>query len=153
AARLPDFAHGGRYLIAEGILSGEQTTVEGFDCGGEAVILVLGDSILHPVTRSFVRLAYPCAPPSAVPEEREEIARRVIAASGLERSFFNVEMVHDPTSGATHILEVNPRICGQFGDLYEKVDGKNSYEMALELVTGRRPEVPRRAGAFACAAS
>lgn len=152
-ASLTDFAHGGRYFIAEGILSGEQTTVEGFVCGGEVVILGVVDSILHPVTRSFVRFDYPSALPSAVQEQMEEIARRVIAASGLERSFFNVEMVHDPTSGATHILEVNPRICGQFGDLYEKVDGKNSYEMALELVTGRRPEVPRRAGAFACAAS
>jgi hypothetical protein len=150
---LTDFELGGRYFIAEGILSGEQTTVEGFVCDGEVVILGVVDSILHPFTRSFIRFDYPSSLSSEVQEQMEGIARRIIAASGLERSFFNVEMVHDPTSGATHILEVNPRICGQFGDLYEKVDGRNSYEMALELATGLRPEVPRRAGAFACAAS
>ena len=150
---LSDFELGGRYFLAEGILSGEQTTVEGFVSDGEVVILGVVDSILHPATRSFIRFDYPSSLSIEVQEQMEGIARRIIVASGLERSFFNVEMVHDPTSGATHILEVNPRICGQFGDLYEKVDGRNSYEMALELVTGRRPEVPRRAGAFACAAS
>lgn len=152
-AGLTDFELDGRYFIAEGILAGDQTTVEGFVCDREVVILGVVDSILHPATRSFLRFDYPSSLPVAVQERMEDITRRIIEASGLERSFFNVEMIHDPSSGGLHILEVNPRICGQFGDLYEKVDGRNSYEMALELVTGAVPEVPRRQGAFGCAAS
>ncbi|MEZ4652088.1 MAG: ATP-grasp domain-containing protein [Candidatus Eisenbacteria bacterium] len=150
---LTDFEHDGQFFIAEGVLAGDQTTVEGFIRDGEVKLLGIVDSILHPVTRSFVRFDYPSALPCEVQARMEQIASDVIRASGLEQSFFNIEMIHDPSSGSIHILEVNPRICGQFADLYEKVDGRNTYEIALELVTGQVPEVPRGAGLYPCAAS
>lgn len=41
----------------------------------------------------------------------------------------------------------------QFADLFEKVDGSNSYEMLLDLALGRRPRPKRRRGAHRFAAS
>ena len=52
-----------------------------------------------------------------------------------------------------HLIEINPRLCGQFGDLYEKVDGTNGFELALALACGETPVVRRGAGAFPAAAS
>jgi len=57
------------------------------------------------------------------------------------------------SSTSRAIIEVNPRICGQFADLYQKVDGTNTYEIALGLCLGERPRLVRGSGAFAAAAS
>jgi hypothetical protein len=35
-------------------------------------------------------------------------------------------------------------MCGQFADLYEKVDGRSGYDVALALAVGERPEEKRR---------
>src|SRR5205085_1042804 len=51
------------------------------------------------------------------------------------------------------IIEVNPRMCGQFADLYEKVDGTNGYEVALALAAGERPVRRLSAGSHRVAAS
>jgi hypothetical protein len=50
------------------------------------------------------------------------------------------------------VIEVNPRLCGQFADLYAKVDGTSGYEVALAVAAGERPEV-RRGGGLERAAS
>jgi hypothetical protein len=48
---------------------------------------------------------------------------------------------------------VNPRICGQVADLYQKVDGVNGYEVALALALGERPPRRRGEGRYRAAAS
>jgi hypothetical protein len=127
--------------------------VEGWSAGGEIEVLGVVDSVLHPTTRSFLRFDYPSSLPPEVVGRMEEVTRRVIAHLGLEPSLFNVEMIWDPASDRLAILEINPRLCGQFADLYEKVDGTNGYEVALALAAGERPRARRRKGAFAVAAS
>jgi biotin carboxylase len=144
----------GRYFIAESLLSGDQVTVEGFTFRGETSILGVVDSVMHPGTRSFARFDYPSALDAKVRERMGDVAARVVRQLGLDGSLFNVEMFHDPASGRISVIEVNPRMCGQFADLYEKVDGTNAYEIALALAAGERPGAPgRRAGAHAFAAS
>jgi len=71
----------------------------------------------------------------------------------LERSLFNIEMMVDAASERVWIVEVNPRICGQFADLYQKVDGTNTYEVALALCTGTTPRIGKGQGVFLAAAS
>jgi hypothetical protein len=44
-------------------------------------------------------------------------------------------------------------MCGQFADLYQKVDGTNGYEIALQLAVGERPVVQRGRGDHRVAAS
>lgn len=144
---------GGRYFLAEELLSGRLVTVEGFVAGGEVEVLGVVDSVTDPATGSFVRFDYPSDLPAAVQEEMAAVAARAIRASGLEWTLFNLEMIWDPASGRIGIIEINPRMCGQFSDLYAKVDGVAGYQVALALAAGERPLLARGAGRFAAAAS
>ncbi len=144
---------GGRYFLAEELLTGRLATVEGYVAGGEVEILGVVDSVTDPATGSFVRFDYPSDLPAAVQEEMAAIAARAIRASGLESTLFNLEMIRDPATGRLAIIEINPRMCGQFSDLYAKVDGVAGYEIALALAAGESPRRARREGRFAAAAS
>src|SRR5262249_50051192 len=142
----------GRALIAEGVLRGDLVTVEGFVCEGAVHVMGIVDSALH-ANGSFGRFDYPSALPESVQDRMADVARRVIAGLGLDQTIWNVEMMYDATADRVSIVEVNPRICGQFADLYQKVDGTNSYEIALALCTGTRPHFAPRRGRYAAAAS
>lgn len=144
---------GGRYFLAEELLTGRLVTVEGYIAGGEVEILGVVDSVTDPATGSFVRFDYPSDLPAAVQEEMAAIAARAIRASGLESTLFNLEMIWDPATGRLAIIEINPRMCGQFSDLYAKVDGVAGYEIALALAAGEPPRRARREGRFGAAAS
>ncbi len=147
------FEHDGRFFIAERLLRGDQVTVEGFSFEGGVEILGVVDSVMYPGTRSFARFDYPSALPEAVTGRMEDVARRIIRRIGLDNSLFNVEMFHDPSTGRIDVIEVNPRMCGQFADLYELVDGTHGYDVALSLAVGRRPAVRRRGGRYPVASS
>lgn len=140
-------------LLAEGLLYGRQVTLEGYARGGEMGILGIVDSVFVPGTLAFERFDYPSTLPHAVQARMAEIAQRLLGGLGFEDSLFNIEFVWDPKTGRIGIVEVNPRIASQFADLYEKVDGFNSYEVLLDLATGRRPTLRRRQGRHAFAAS
>jgi biotin carboxylase len=146
-------AESGRGFLCEGLLCGAQVTVEGWCAGERGGILGVVDSTFAPGTRSFARFDYPSHLPAEVQERMGEIALRVARALGLEHTLFNVELVYDAASGRIGIIEINPRACGQFADLYAKVDGVHGYEVALALATGRPPRTAARAGPFAAAAS
>jgi hypothetical protein len=142
----------GRALIAEGLLCGDLVTVEGFACEGEVEVFGIVDSTLH-ANGSFARFDYPSALPARVQDRMAQVARRVIGALCLEQTLWNIEMMYDAAADRVSIIEVNPRICGQFADLYQKVDGTNSYEIALALCTGTKPSFVPRRGRYAAAAS
>lgn len=144
---------GGRHFLAEELLTGRLVTVEGYVAAGEVEILGVVDSVTDPATGSFVRFDYPSDLPASVQEEMAAIALRAIRASGLESTLFNLEMIWDPATGRLAIIEINPRMCGQFSDLYAKVDGVAGYEIALALAAGEPPRRARRAGSFGAAAS
>jgi biotin carboxylase len=95
---------------------------------------------------------YPSALPADVQEQMADIAVRCIREMGLRRCFFNIEMIWDGNERVS-IIEVNPRICGQFGDLYAKVDGRNAYAVVPELKCGHPVDWPRGRGDFKFAAS
>lgn len=143
----------GRFFIAEELLPGRQVTVEGFVADGAPEVIGIVDSELHPGTGSFSRFVYPSTLPPAVQERMTRLACRCIAGFGLARCFFNIEMTWDELTDRIGIIEINPRMCGQFADLYEKVDGINSYVLALELASGAQVRWQPRGGTFACAAS
>jgi ATP-grasp domain-containing protein len=151
-ARYTDHPIDGNALIAEGVLRGVMVTVEGFVCGGIVELLGIVDSTLH-ANGSFVRFDYPSQLPARVCERVAAIARSVIGALGLDWTIWNIEMMYDADTDRVSVVEVNPRICGQFADLYQKVDGANGYEVALALCTGVRPRVARGCGRYAAAAS
>jgi len=149
APHLPPADH----VLVEELLAGQLLTVEGFVADGAVQILGVVDAALDPGSGSFARFDYPSALPLPLQARIAEVAAAVALGLGLQSTFFNIEMFADAESGRIAIVEVNPRMCGQFADLYEKVDGVNSYLLALHVAAGERPAVARRGGRFAAAAS
>ncbi|MGH2369618.1 MAG: ATP-grasp domain-containing protein [Chloroflexota bacterium] len=152
-ARYTDFRFDGGYLLAEELLSGDQVTVEGFVFQGEVTIIGIVDSVMYPGTISFQRFDYPSSLPDDVQARMEDVARRVMRHMGFEGGLFNVELFYDRHADQIHIIEINPRMCGQFADLMELVNGTNTYEILLALAAGERPVVQRGQGPCQVAAS
>lgn len=144
---------GTKRLIAEELLKGEQVTVEGYAFQGEVTILGVVDSIMFPGTRTFAHFDYPSALPESVQARMTEIATRLMAGIGFDNGMFNIEMMYDAATDRIGIIEINPRMASQFADLYEKVDGTNSYSILLDIGAGRRPTVTHGQGAHRFAAS
>jgi len=133
----PEIETGARYFLAEEFLPGTQVTVEGYAVGIEVRILGVVDSVLDPGTGSFRRFDYPSRLSPGLIARLEEIAARAVRYLGWQDGFFNVEMMIDPTETRLSILEVNPRLCGQFADLHFHVDGVSTYRTLLDLALGR----------------
>jgi hypothetical protein len=148
-----DLGHDASSFIGEELIEGVQVTVDGFACGGSIEIAGVVDSVMVPGTPLFQRFEYPSRLDSSVQRRMEEVARRVIAGIGFGPGQFNIEMAYNEKTGAIKIIEINPRMSYQFADLYEKVDGCNSYDHLLDLTLGRRPRLRRGAGRYTCAAS
>jgi biotin carboxylase len=144
---------GTKRLIAEGLLKGEQVTVEGYVYDGKAVIFGVVDSIMFPGTLAFSRFDYPSSLPDTVQARMDEIAARVMEGIGFDNGLFNIEMMYDARADRVSIIEINPRMASQFADLYEKVDGTSSYPVLLDIAQGRAPRFTRRQGRYGFAAS
>jgi hypothetical protein len=141
------------HMIAEEVLTGTQVTVEGIARGGDIAILGIVDAVMYPGTIAFQRFEYPSAVPAGVQSRMAAIAERSIRALGFDHGVFNVELFHDPATDRISVLEVNPRIAYQFADLYEKVEGFNTYDAVLALATGEAPALVKGRGRYRNAAS
>jgi biotin carboxylase len=144
---------GTNYLLAEGLLEGLQTTLDGYVCHGEVQVIGVVDSIMFPNTIAFERFEYPSSLPTVVQDRMAEIARKVMPALGFDNGQFNIEFIYNPHADSVHIVEINPRMSSQFADLFEKVDGTNSYSVLLDLALGRKPTVRHRQGKYRAAFS
>ncbi len=152
-ARYTSFEHDGGYLLAEGVLRGKQVTVEGCAFRGDFAIVGVVDSIMFPDTISFQRFEYPSSLDERIQWRMSDIAIRFMRSIGFDNGLFNIEMMYDEDKDAIHIIEANPRMCPQFADLMEKVNGVNTYEVALDIAAGRRPTLLHESARFAAAAS
>lgn len=152
-ARLSPAAPDPRCFLLEALLHGQQVTVEGWVTGGRVHVLGMADSVMHPRTRAFARFELPSTLPMHVQARLAEVARRAVSALGLDQTLWNVELIWDPRAETAWLLEVNPRLCGQFADLWQKTVGVNSYVLAMALAVGEPPRSPRGSGAFPFAAS
>ena len=148
-----DFTVDGGYLLAEECLAGTQVTLEGYVHAGRVHVLGIVDSVMHPGTICFQRFDYPSHLPPPVQRRMTDVAARVVPATGLDESLFNMELFWDPRADRVSIIEINPRMCGQFADLYEMVRGTNTYEVLLALATGQPPPMASSPAPYAAAAS
>ncbi|MEZ5963548.1 MAG: ATP-grasp domain-containing protein [Planctomycetota bacterium] len=140
-------------FVAEAQVYGRMATLEGYVTDGEARALGVVDSVQHPFTGSFVAFEYPSSLPAAVQARMAELSCRLALGLGLRWTMFNVEWMWNEADGGLHLIEINPRMCGQFADLYAKVDGVHGHRVAFDLACGREPPRRSRSGAHACAAS
>jgi len=141
-------------FIAEGCVDNAlQVCVDGYAHNGEVHIVGTVDSVMYPGTQSFMRFEYPSQLGADQVAKLEEVAKRAVEAVGFSHGLFNVELFFDPQTERITIIEINPRMAGQFSDLYERVDGKSLWALELDLALGRTPEFPHRQGKFGSAAS
>jgi ATP-grasp domain-containing protein len=141
-------------FIAEELIEGVQVTLDGFAFDGDVQIMGVVDSVMFPGTSTFERFDYPSR--LLAPEVRArmaDIATRLVRGLGIRQAQFNIEMFFDARRDKIHIIEINPRLSYQFADLYENVDGTNSYDVLIDLTLGRRPTFLRGSGAYAYASS
>jgi len=152
-ARRAGFSRRADLFLAEELLVGQQVTLEGFVRGGRVECLGIVDTGFHAGTPSFARFDYPSHLSPPVQARMRALAARLVPALGLEHTLFNLELFHDPATDRIGLIEVNPRACGQFADLYAKVDGRGGYEVALALASGAALPALPASGTFAVAAS
>lgn len=143
---------GGRACLIEEAVTGRQLTLEGFSHDGAVVVYGVIDSFDYPGTSSFLRYQYPSQVPWEVQEHLSEVARRVIAATGLTESTFNIEFFWDEDTGAVRVLEVNARHSQSHALLFEMVDGAPNHQAMIDIAFGLTPQLPYRAGLHAIAA-
>ncbi|GAA1487914.1 ATP-grasp domain-containing protein [Brachybacterium sacelli] len=143
---------GGRACLVEEAVSGHQMTLEGFSHDGEVVVYGVVDSFDYPGTSSFQRYQYPSSAPWGVRERIGDISRRVVEASGLRESTFNIEFFWDEATDAIRLLEVNARHSQEHAPLFEMVDGASNHQAMIDIAFGRTPQLPHGAGGHAVAA-
>ncbi len=148
-----DLDHDANNFIGEQLLEGIQVTVDGYAYDGAVEILGVVDSVMFPGTSTFERFEYRSRLSNGVQQQMAELARRLIYGMGMKYGQFNVEMFYNEKTDEIKIIEINPRLSYQFADLYEKVDGCNTYDILLDLTLGKKPSFTRGGGRYTCAAS
>ncbi len=152
-ANYSSFELDAQYLLAESLLQGEQVTVEGYVFNGEVQIMGVVDSIMYPGTICFQRFDYPSQHSETIQDAMATIAVEYIKGIKLDNTLFNIEMMYNPKTDEIHIIEVNPRMSSQFADLFEKVDGVNTYKILLDIALGKKPTFKSKAGKYNTSAS
>ncbi|MFO1060586.1 MAG: ATP-grasp domain-containing protein [Dongiaceae bacterium] len=146
-------ALGGRALIAEALIGGRQVTLEAFVQGGAMRLMGITDSVCFPGHPSFSRFVYPSALPGPVQARMAAVAGRVMAGFGFADGLFSIEFFYDEPQDRIWLIEINPRYCPQFADLYAMVDGLSSHQVMIELACGLTPRLRPGAGRCRVAAS
>jgi hypothetical protein len=149
-----DVDHDANWFIGEELIEGIQVTLDGFVFDGDVQIMGVVDSVMFPGTSTFERFDYPSRMLSAEVQARMiDIAERMVRGLGMRQAQFNIEMFYDAARDAIRVIEINPRLSYQFADLYESVDGVNSYDVLLDLTLGRRPAFKKGSGPYRFASS
>ena len=146
-------AAAGDGLIAEGLIGGRQVTLEAFFHRGAMRLLGITDSNCFADHPSFSHFVYPSTLPPAVQEEMTAIAERVMRHIGFDDGQFCAEFFYDEPRRRIWLIEINPRFCPQFSDLYAKVDGTSGHQVLVELAAGLVPTFRRGQGPHRVAAS
>lgn len=140
-------------VVMEELLQGQQVSLEGYAFDGQVHIVGIVDAIMFPDTQVFQRFQYPSRLPEPVQQRMCKVATTLMRGIGFDHGFFNIELMYNPDRDTIHIIEINPRMASQFADLYEKVDGYNTYATLLDLARGVPPRPKQRQGKHRMAVS
>lgn len=142
----------GRYCVAEGIIAGRGTTVEGYVLNGEADVYGVIDSLRQPGGSSFVGYVYPSKLPKAVIDHMIEKSKKLAVHIGLDNTPFNIEFLWDEDADDLKLLEVNARISKSHSPLFYLVEGASHHEVAIDVALGKKPNFPNGGGPYKYAA-
>ena len=152
-SRYSDFVVDGGWLLVEEVLVGHQVTLEAFVSFSVLHVVGVVDSVMYDDTLSFRHFRYPTAVTQQVADRMAQITGRAVAHVGFDNGLFNIEFMYNSAQDSIHIIEINPRMCGQFADMMESVNGTNTYEVLCAIAVGEPPPFPYPGGALAVAAS
>jgi biotin carboxylase len=151
--RLPGCGTAHRMMLEEP-LRAPQYNLDGYVFNGQVHVLGIVDAVMYPGTQAFMRWDMPSRLPSAVAARAADVARRFLGAVGFTHGLFNMEFFHDPASDRLSVIEFNPRLASQFGDLYRRAHGVNAHALGLALALGQDPAaLPRTEPTAGAAAS
>ena len=125
--------------MLEAPVQAAQYNLDGWVRGGQVHTLGIVDAVMYPGTQSFMRFDLPSRQSEALQVRAEDAARRFLRAVGFDHGFFNMEFFFDASTQRLTVIEFNPRLASQFGDLYRRVRGQDPHRMALALATGGDP--------------
>lgn len=138
--RLPQAGSAHRMLLEEPVpLHVPQYNLDGWVADGQVHALGVVDAVMYPGTRAFMRWELPSRLAPAVQARALDVARRFLGAIGFSRGLFNLEFFHDPATDRLSVIECNPRLASQFGDLYRRVHGIDPHAMGVALALGDDP--------------
>lgn len=137
-ARLPHAGTAHRMML-EAPVRAPQYNLDGYVHQGRLHVLGVVDAVMYPGTHAFMRFELPSRLPDAARVRAADVARRFLAAVGFTHGLFNMEFFHDPVSDRLTVIEFNPRLASQFGDLYRRVGAVDPHALALALATGGDP--------------
>lgn len=143
-------AHG---MMLEAPVHGSQHNLDGWVHRGQVHLLGVVDAFMYPGTQAFLRFQLRTRLAQAVQQRALDIATRFLRAVGFDHGFFNMEFLHDPSSGSVKVIEFNPRLASQLADLYRRVDGLDAHAGSLALAHGDDPLPAMRGAADAGAAA
>ena len=154
-ARLPQAGSAHRLILEEPVPAATpQYNLDGWVADGRVRALGVVDAVMVPGTQAFMRWELPSRLPETVQQRALEVAQRFLAAIGFRQGLFNLEFFHDPTTDRLSVIECNPRLAAQFGDLYRRVTGIDPHAIGVALALGEDPlALPRREPSAAVAAS
>lgn len=136
--RLPEAGSAHRLILEEPV-RGRQYNLDGFVWRGRMHVLGVVDAVMVPGTQAFMRFELPSRLPQPVAARAAEVARRFLAEVGFDHGLFNMEFVHDAANDRLTVIEFNPRLASQFGDLYRRVHGVDPHAIGLALAAGADP--------------
>ena len=153
--RLPGVESAHRLMLEDPLPADTpQFNLDGWVFDGQTRALGVVDALMYPGTQAFMRWQHPSKLAAQVQARARDVAQRFLAAIGFAHGFFNMEFFYDPRSQRLSVIEFNPRLASQFGDLYKRVQGRDPHAMSLALALGRDPHtLPRSAPTAGCAAS
>lgn len=151
--RLPQAGTAHRMMLEEPV-DAPQYNLDGWVHQGQVHLLGVVDAVMYPGTQAFMRWDLPGRLPAGVRERATDVARRFLAAVGFDHGMFNMEFFHDPKTDRLSVIEFNPRLASQFGDLYRRVTGVDPHAVGLALAVGADPtRLPRAEPTAGAAAS
>lgn len=153
--RLPEAGTAHRMLLEEPVpLQVAQFNLDGWVHQGRAHLLGVVDAIMVPGTQAFMRWQVPSRLPATVQARALDVAQRFLSAIGFSQGLFNLEFFYDAQADRLSVIECNPRLASQFGDLYRRTTGRDAHAMAVALALGEDPDaLPRSEPTAAVCAS
>lgn len=126
----------GDLICEEYIDYGIQVTLDGYASGGNIGWFGFTKSVFLPNRISFKRFDFPFEMDTTLRAKILHAMAKLIGASELDNTLFNIELKIDLENEKVKIIEINPRPSTQFMYPIQLVSGTHPLDVALDIAVG-----------------